>query len=234
MVLVASAVDPDGDDVTVTVDWGDGNVDVGGGVIYRRRTTMNDSERNTIRIRAEDERGGFDTAEVEIEIEPPEIAEIDLAGLAWTRVTPTEGRYDGVPTFAIDSTGTIFTHNYMDLIRRSSDEGRTWETVLEDVECCGKIATRRAGEVIVASPGGLFSLVTMASRAVWSESKYRRSLCQPTRTSWSPQQRMSSVVLTSPVVWSISMNYPLPSKTRPVLLRRPRCIFHGEWSALDQ
>ena len=70
-------------------------------------------------------------------------------------------------------TGTLFTHNYLGIVRRSTDGGENWRDVLEDVECCGNIATRNAGEVYLASPSGLyFSGDNGDNWVLFDESKY--------------------------------------------------------------
>ena len=173
VVIAVSARDIDGDLITTTVEWGDGTSDRGRGVIFAH--SYNDSEFQdfTIRITAQDSRGGVTSTELEVEITPPEIIELDLAGIVWERVTQTDGLFDGVPTFSIDAAGTLFAHNYQDIIRRSVDEGENWQSVLEDVECCGEVIARRRGEVFVASPGGLFFSGDNGNTWVlWNESKY--------------------------------------------------------------
>ena len=92
-----------------------------------------------------DSRGLFVEGELEIDIVRTAIREADINGLAWQRITETEGNYDGVRAFALDAAGTLFTHNYMDILRRSTDGGDNWVDILRDVECCGAIATKNAG-----------------------------------------------------------------------------------------
>jgi hypothetical protein len=83
VVLAVSATDVDGDLVTVSIDWGDGNSSRGRGVIYRHAYNNARFRVYRIQLRAEDTRGGVDTAELQVEITPPVIADINLDGLAW-------------------------------------------------------------------------------------------------------------------------------------------------------
>jgi streptogramin lyase len=180
VVVFASARDSERDRLTYIIDWGDGSVaDRGPGNVYRHTYPREYGER-TITVRAEDGRGGVDQEVIEIEIEMPELSEADVSSLTWTRVTPAEGNYDGIPTFGVDPNGVIFTHNYMDEIRRSSDDGANWETVLEDVECCGEVFTREPGQVFIASPAGLFYSDNGGDEwVVWDEQKFLGGMMAP-------------------------------------------------------
>ena len=180
VVVAASATDRDGDPVLITVDWGDGNTSRGRNVIYRHSYANARFQEYTIRLRATDDRGLFDEANLTVDIMRPAIKEADVSSLTWVRTTETEGNYDGIRGFAIDPGGTLFTHNYMDIVRRSTDGGDNWVDVLRDVECCGAIATKNAGEVYVASPAGLyFSGDNGDNWELYDESKFKGVAVSP-------------------------------------------------------
>jgi streptogramin lyase len=173
VVVAASATDRDGDPVTISVDWGDGNISRGRNVIYRHSYANARFQVYNVRLRATDDRGLFDEHTLTVDIVRPAIKEADVASLAWERVTEAEGTHDGVRGFAIDAAGTLFSHNYNGLVRRSADGGDTWVDLLEDIECCGAIATRNAGEIFIGSPSGLyFSSDNGDNWALFDESKY--------------------------------------------------------------
>ncbi len=97
---------------------------------------------------------------------PAEAALADLSAVVWERMTPIESNFDGVQAMAIGADGTIFIHDNIGRIRRSGDEGRTWNTLLEGIKCCGSIAIRRAGQIFVAAPSGL--LYSSDNGATWT------------------------------------------------------------------
>ena len=180
VVVAASARDADGDPVTITVDWGDGNVSRGRNVIYSHSYANARFQAYTIVLRATDDRGAFDEARLSVDIVRPAIQEADVSALTWERITETEGNYDGVRAFDIDPGGTLFSHNYMDIVRRSVDGGDNWQDLLRDVECCGSIATKNAGEVYVASPAGLyFSGDNGDNWELYDEDKYLGVMVSP-------------------------------------------------------
>ena len=126
VVVAASATDADGDPVSISVNWGDGNTSRGRNVIYRHSYANARFQAYTIRMRATDDRGLFDEHVLNVDILRPAIKEADVSSLTWERMTEVEGNYDGVRGFAIDAAGTLFTHNYMDMVRRSDDGGENW------------------------------------------------------------------------------------------------------------
>ncbi len=94
----------------------------------------------------------------------------DLSSVTWERMTPIESNFDGVQAMAIGADGTIFIHDNIGRIRRSNDEGRTWNTLVEGIKCCGSITIRRAGQIFVAAPSGLlYSNDNGATWANWDE-----------------------------------------------------------------
>ena len=156
VIVAAAAIDIDGEPTTISVDWGDGTVSTGRNVIYRHSYANARFQAYTIRMQVTDSRGLSDTHEIEIDIVRPALREADVSSLTWVRLTEAESNFDGVRGFTIDPEGTLFAHNYLDIVRRSDDGGQTWDDVLDDVECCGGLAHRDAGEIFVASPSGLY------------------------------------------------------------------------------
>ena len=180
VVVAASANDVDGDTVTISVDWGDGNVSTGRNVIYTHSYANSRFQAYSVRLRATDGRGLFEEHVLTIDITRPAIKEADVSNLSWERMTEAEGTHDGVRGFAIDSAGTLFTHAYTEIVRRSSDGGETWQDLLADVDCCGQIVTRNAGEVFIASPSGLyFSSDNGDNWVLFDESKYMGAAVSP-------------------------------------------------------
>ena len=57
VVVAAAATDSDGDPVTITVDWGDGNTSRGRNVIYRHSYANARFQEYTVQLRATDDRG---------------------------------------------------------------------------------------------------------------------------------------------------------------------------------
>ncbi|MEE2758177.1 MAG: PKD domain-containing protein, partial [Myxococcota bacterium] len=86
VVVAASATDPDGDPVTITVDWGDGNVSRGRNVVYSHSYANARFQVYTVRVRATDDRGLFDEHVLTVDIVQPAIKEADINSLAWRRV----------------------------------------------------------------------------------------------------------------------------------------------------
>ena len=166
--VVVSAVgrDPDTDPLTYVIDWGDGTVTRSRGVIQRHTYPDGVFREYAIVVRAEDGRGGFAQAQHAIEVVEPVIREAELTGLRWQRITPTEGTYDGVMAFAVSPDGALYAHNQGHTLRRTRDDGENWDTILENVQCCGSVSAGTVGQVFVASPDGLY--YTQDDGANWS------------------------------------------------------------------
>ena len=67
----------------------------------------------------------------------------------------------------------MFIHNYLDEIRRLRDDGENWDTVLADIECCGALATRRAGELLSQVLMVSYSIDNGDNWVLWDELKFK-------------------------------------------------------------
>ncbi len=181
VVLVSNAFDTDNDPITYTINWGDGTPpQPTRAVISTHSYPRGRYEAYQVTVTAEDVRGGRAEHRLTITIEEPQIIKADIGSLTWRKITPTEGRYDGVRSLAITPAGRVFIHNYVDEIRRLRDDGQTWDTVLEDVECCGAMVARGPGEIILASPDGLYYTNDDGDTwALWAEQKFTNVALSP-------------------------------------------------------
>ena len=83
IVVAASAIDPDGDVVTYTFDWGDGSdptESVGG--VTAHSYAEGEFREYLITVTADDGRGGVDTAQIPIDFPPPPENEVPVFDLA--------------------------------------------------------------------------------------------------------------------------------------------------------
>jgi hypothetical protein len=183
VVVTASATDMDGDPLTYIIDWGDGNVTRSRGIVNRHRYPAGIFRTYTINVSVDDNRGGVSSRRLEVVFAEPEIRDAEISSLSWTRMTETEGSYDGVRAFAIAPDGVIITHNYLDQLRRSTDGGENWATVMENVECCGTVVARDPRQFVAATPGGLFYTENNGDNwALWDEGKFKAVVVSPDRT----------------------------------------------------
>ena len=216
VVVVISAFDTDNDPISYAINWGDGTpTQPINAVVATHSFPRGRYGTYPVTITVSDTRGGQDVHTLDVTIEEPRVVKADVNSLTWRKVTPTEGRYDGVRSLAITPAGRVFTHSYLDEVRRLRDDGQTWDTVLDDVTCCGAMTTRGPGEVIVASPDGLYySNDDGTTWALWAEQKFSNVTVSPsTVISSSRQRRVRSIGMTSPVVWPIDMKRRARSMT---------------------
>ena len=183
VVITSSATDLDGDPLTYVVDWGDGTVTRSRGVVSRHRYPAGVFRSYNINVSVDDARGGSSSRRLEVAFEEPEIRDAEISSLAWERLTETEGSYDGVRTFDIAPDGVIISHNYMDQLRRSTDGGENWVTVMENVECCGMVAARDPNQFVAATPGGLFYTEDNGDNwALWDDDAFKGAVISPDRS----------------------------------------------------
>ena len=145
-------------------------VSTGRHVIYRHSYANARFQAYTIRLTVTDLELS-DRHEIEIDIVRPALQEADVSSLTWVRLTETEGAFDGIRGFAIDPEALfLLTTIWIQFAALLMGERIGW--VLSDIECCGAIATRDAGEIFVASLVACILVAITVETGRFGESKF--------------------------------------------------------------